>query len=285
MFRLLSSNEMLLHRQSEFLQVQVMASVVYLMYHELELRGRALCQGEPGYVRYVLPVKSFESQLEWLKTDGWRGVNVSEALLFPKGSAVALTFDDGSESDVLAAAPILNHFGFGATFYITTGFLNRRGYLSSEQLRELSRAGFEIGCHSMTHAYLPDLQEAEIVQEVVTAKERLEDIIGKAVEHFSCPGGRYNARVQLVARRGGYRTLSTSLIRANRPTTDPFELGRVAIMRNTSFDGFQRICRNQGLWRMRAGCGMRAAAKKVVGNSFYDTLRALILGQHKVSST
>jgi len=260
-------------------------AVVFLMYHELELRGRALCQSEPGYVRYVLPAASFESQLEWLKTNGWRGVSVSEALVFPKGPAVALTFDDGSESDLLAAAPILEHFAFGATFYITVGFLNKRGYLSSEQLRELSSAGFEIGCHSMTHAYLSDLQEAEIVEEVVTAKERLEDIIGKAVEHFSCPGGRYDARVQLVARRSGYRTLCTSLIRANAPATDPFKLGRVAIMRNTNLHAFQRICRNQGLWRMRAAWAMRAGTKKVVGNSAYDALRGLLLGQHKVSST
>ena len=28
--------------------------IVFLMYHELELPGRRLCQSEPGYVRYIL---------------------------------------------------------------------------------------------------------------------------------------------------------------------------------------------------------------------------------------
>ena len=74
-------------------------------------------------------------------------------------------------------------------------------------------------------------------------------------------------------------------MRANAPDTDPFELGRIAIMLNTSFDAFQRICGNQGRWRMRAAWAMRAGTTKVVGNSAYDTLRALLLGKHKVSST
>jgi len=52
------------------------------MYHELELPGRKLCQSEPGYVRYILSLETFRSQMSWLKDQGWRGLCVSEALDF-----------------------------------------------------------------------------------------------------------------------------------------------------------------------------------------------------------
>ena len=57
--------------------------IVFLMYHELELAGRALCQSEPGYARYILPVESFRRQMEWLKQSGFHGLNVSQALAYP----------------------------------------------------------------------------------------------------------------------------------------------------------------------------------------------------------
>ena len=37
--------------------------IVFLMYHELELADRALCQSEPGYARYSLPLATLRSQM------------------------------------------------------------------------------------------------------------------------------------------------------------------------------------------------------------------------------
>src|SRR5580658_774644 len=127
-----------------------MARITFLMYHELELAGRKLCQSEPGYVRYILPLETFRSQMEWLKQSGFRSLSVSEALCFPAERipaepGVCITFDDGCETDLIAAAPLLREFGFHATFYLTAGFLGTPGYLGDEQVRELDAQGFEIG--------------------------------------------------------------------------------------------------------------------------------------------
>src|SRR5436190_1693999 len=108
-------------------------NIVFLMYHELELPGRPLCQSEPGYVRYILSRSSFQSQMDWLQQNGWRGLCVSGALNYPAGNSVAITFDDGSETDLITAAPALRERGFNATFYVTTGFLGKAGYLSPTQ--------------------------------------------------------------------------------------------------------------------------------------------------------
>jgi hypothetical protein len=251
--------------------------IVFLMYHELETPGRVLCQSQPGYVRYVLQAVDFRTQMGFLQNQGWRGVSVGEAIRFSTDKTVAITFDDGSETDLLCAAPALRQVGFGGTFYITNSWLGQRGHLSPAQLRELSALGFEIGCHSMTHAYLTDLDEGGLHREIAEAREQLEQVIDRPVEHFSCPGGRFDPRVARIAAQAGYRTVATSRIQANSKSTDPFALGRVAMMRSTSLAGFGELCSGRGLWRARTSLQLRQAAKKLLGNSIYDRVRNALL--------
>jgi hypothetical protein len=113
---------------------------------------------------------------------------------------------------------------------------------------------------------------------MLDSKRKLEDLIARPVIHFSCPGGRYDRRVPVVARRAGYETVTTSQPHASRQSTDLYALGRVVVMRNTSLTTFQRICRSDGLWRLRAIEALRASAKHLLGNKSYDRLRAALLG-------
>jgi hypothetical protein len=252
--------------------------VVFLMYHELEIPGRALAQSHPGYLRYIVRASDFQRQMEMLQGEGWRGVSAGEAIRGFTEKTVAITFDDGCETDLLAAAPVLKRLGFGATFYITSGWIGRSSHLSPTQLKELVSLGFEIGCHSMSHVYFTDLDDSALQREITDARAQLETICGASVEHLSCPGGRFDQRVAEVARHAGYLTVAASQIQANRSSTNKFALGRVAIMRDTSLEQFRDICRARGLWRLKAGVVAREAAMKVLGNSMYDRLRGAMLG-------
>jgi len=107
--------------------------------------------------------------MDHLKGHGWQGLSLGQALQFAEGPNVTITFDDGCETDLLAAAPILRQAGFNATFFITVGRLGKPGYLSKAQVKELSE-GFEIGSHSMTHAYLTDLDESGLRHEICDSK-------------------------------------------------------------------------------------------------------------------
>ena len=251
---------------------------VFLMYHELEQHGRPLCQSEPGYARYVITADNFRSQMRFLQQTGWRGLSVTEAFSSSASDAVVITFDDGCETDLLIAAPVLKDAGFGATFYITAGFVGKPGYLSPNQLRELGDSGFDIGCHSMTHPYLIDIDEAGLQREIVVAKEKLEQMTGGRVAHFSCPGGHCDRRVVQIAKQAGYRSVATSHAQVNTETTDPFALGRVAIKRGTELEAFQRICRGQGLRKLRLIHLARLTARRLMGNSRYDALRTSLMG-------
>ena len=251
--------------------------VVYLMYHELEVEGRPLCQSEPGYVRYVVREADFRQQMNWLQNAGMRGSSVSGALSDKAADGIVITFDDGCETDLTVAAPILRQANFGATFYITVGYLGRQGYLVASQVRELSDAGFDIGCHSMTHPYLTDLDDVELNREIAGAKSRLEEMIGRPVHHFSCPGGRWSPAVSAVARHAGYRTITTSRIALNRPTSDPFRLARIAIMRGLTLNAFQDLCQGRGLWRRQLRNVLQTTSHQLLGNALYDRLRSLML--------
>lgn len=261
---------------------------VYLMYHELEREGRELCQREPGYVRYVLAEQDFKQHLSQLKTQDLRGLGVGASLdtqvaragSSPDASApphVVITFDDGCETDLLLAAPLLEEAGCGATFYVVTGFLGQRGYMTVRQVRELSERGFEIGSHSHTHSYLTDLGDRQLRAEIRDSKERLEEMTGKRVEHFSCPGGRWDERVAEVAREAGYRSVSTSRPGINSRASDPFALRRVAVMRGTSGAELVRLARAEGLLRQRAQEFALGAAKRLLGNSIYEKVRGAVL--------
>ena len=190
---------------------------------------------------------------------------------------LALTFDDGCETDLLTAAPALKQANFNATFYVTVGFLGTPGYMSRSQVRQLSDLGFEIGSHSMTHPYLSDLSDDALQAEIANSKNELEQVTGRRTEHFSCPGGRWDQRVARLARQAGYRSVATSRSTANSSSTDPFCLGRVAVMRGTDLRRFQQLCRGHGLWKLQAQDLICATAKIIFGNSSYDRIRSVLL--------
>jgi peptidoglycan/xylan/chitin deacetylase (PgdA/CDA1 family) len=256
---------------------------VYLMYHELELRGRPLCQNEPGYVRYIVSASDFRAQMQFLNDSGLRGMNVTTALENPDRGGVVITFDDGCETDLMSAAPMLREFGFDGTFYVTVGFLDKRGYLSRTQLRQLGDLGMEIGSHSMTHSYLTDLSQEQVTRQIADSKHILEQIIGRSIQHFSCPGGRWDRRVAETARQSGYRSVTTSRVAANSRRSDPFALGRVPVLRGTTLGTFEKQSKGHGLWELRLRHSVRTAAKVMLGNRVYDLLRAQILRKNTTS--
>ena len=171
----------------------------------------------------------------------------------------------------------MKEHSFGATFYVVAGFIDQPGYLSISQLRALHEAGFEIGSHSMTHSYLKSLNNAQLRSELFDSKDRLEQLIGTRVDHFSCPGGRWEARVSKLAQEAGYLSVATSEIGLNLPKTNPYRLARIAVFRSTSSDSLAAMCRGEGLAMRRLKSLVLDKAKDVLGDSTYDRIRAGML--------
>ena len=255
--------------------LSVTKSFLALMYHELGVPGQPACDPSPGYLRYVVPVDEFRKQLEILRDEGIRGCSLTEMLEggAAPASGIAITFDDGCQTDLSVAAPMLREAQFGATFFVVPGFLGRPGYLTADGVRSLAEQGFEIGSHGMTHRFLTTLEPRELEEELSASRRALGGMSGAEVGHLSCPGGRWNPAVADGALAQGYRSVSTSRIGRNDPARDRSSLARLAVRRGTSTDTFRRRCRGEGLTRERLRAALFATARRALGDTFYDSLQ------------
>ena len=256
-----------------------MTGLVCLMYHELERARQEPSRTEPGYLRYVVREADFRAQLNQLANGGLLGLNVGQALVAqPEGRPkLAITFDDGAQTDLVVAAPLLREAGHNATFFVTVGCLNQRGYLTFAQVRELHELGFEIGCHSMTHAFLTDCSPHQLQVEVIESRARLQDLIGAPVLHFSCPGGRWKPHISEIALSAGYVSVATSRIGVNNLPPNPLRLSRIPILRHMTTTSVLHFSQGKRLIRIRAGQQLRRAATSLLGNVNYEALRTRLL--------
>jgi peptidoglycan/xylan/chitin deacetylase (PgdA/CDA1 family) len=252
--------------------------IVYLMYHELERPNRSLCNSITEYKHYVVTESDFRKQINRLNELGYVGLSVSDAAssYFQDKKRLVVTFDDGCETDLIIAAPILKEFNFNATFYVIAGHIGQNGYLSADQVKELSDLGFEIGSHSMTHRYLSDLSTHDLLFEIKESKNQLEQIIGKEITHFSCPGGRWNEAVIKTVKESGYQSMATSHIGTNNPYLNTFSLPRFSILRDMKIRDFDKICSAEGLAKLQLKDAVFSFAKDFFGNSMYDKIRSKI---------
>jgi peptidoglycan/xylan/chitin deacetylase (PgdA/CDA1 family) len=116
---------------------------------------------------------------------------------------VAITFDDGNESDVLIALPELAKRDLKAIFFVVASRIGLPHYLDRIALRDLVSAGMEIGTHGMHHYNWRKLDQVTFHVEFDAGRRRIEDICGKAVTKAGIPFGSYDRRVleQLRAER------------------------------------------------------------------------------------
>lgn len=137
---------------------------------------------------------------------------------------VILTFDDRVASQLEAVA-LLKEYGFGATFYINRFAESRsdageRPLMTAEELRQLARAGFELGNHSVNHPDFSTLDDAGIEREI-TGIEQMFAAAGlpKPVT-FAYPGGPFCERAAVILKRRGYLAARTNEHRGYDPETD-----------------------------------------------------------------
>jgi hypothetical protein len=134
---------------------------------------------------------------------------------------VTTSWDDGDHAD-LKIAELLKSRGIRGTFYIP--IKHRERPLGYSDLRALALEGFEIGAHGYSHRHLWRLQPEELSQEVRPCKAILEDVLGREVEMFCCPCGRYDTNVVRALQDAGYRGARTVRMLATSPTFSPFEM-------------------------------------------------------------
>ncbi|MDO8656724.1 MAG: polysaccharide deacetylase family protein, partial [Nanoarchaeota archaeon] len=150
--------------------------VPILMYHEVGHSDSPWC---------ITP-QQFEAQMAYLHEQGYTTLSltqlqqkISQNLPLLQKSVV-ITFDDGRKGVHAHAFPILQRFGFTATIYIVSSWVEGQNipaeesyseFLTWDELQQLANANFEIGSHSFSHKNMSTLDAGELERELSEAEK------------------------------------------------------------------------------------------------------------------
>lgn len=122
---------------------------------------------------------------------------------------IILTFDDGNKSDLYAAERLASA-GLHAKFYVITGRFGQQQCVDRDDVRDLARAGFEVGLHGRRHIDWRRASTKELEEETIESRAELADAIGRPVKSVAIPFGAYNRRVIGHLRRQSFDRIYTS---------------------------------------------------------------------------
>jgi peptidoglycan/xylan/chitin deacetylase (PgdA/CDA1 family) len=179
-----------------------------LSYHAIRADGQRRLPPQWS-VEHAVGLGEFRRQMDLIAAGGWEVLDLNRMETSARRRCVAITFDDGEASDLLAAQE-LRERQLTAAFFVTWSRLGAPSFLTRMQVQQLDREGFVIGSHCMTHTRLTELSAFHLHEQLAGSKKRLEDLLGKSVSALAIPFGAYNQGVLAAAGEAGYRSILTS---------------------------------------------------------------------------
>ena len=238
-------------------QVPVLAEVEaprlpVIMYHHIS-------KEHSQWNDYVISLEEFQSDLDYLYAHGWHSISVRELLAWYDGEfempekPFMITFDDGFESTLAYAEPLLAEYGFCGVVAVIGSVCEKFSQcgehdpelsnLSWEDAAALAERGrIEVQCHTWDmHAAWPRCgcqinrgESAEAYHSALT--EDLELFLQKCGEHgvdlapsIAYPFGAFSAETEKIALEEGFRVSFTCRERINtlcQGEKEPIRLGR-----------------------------------------------------------
>jgi peptidoglycan/xylan/chitin deacetylase (PgdA/CDA1 family) len=245
-----------------------------LMYHSIEDGAR-----RPGW-QWSVSRAAFAEQCRALAGAGWRAARVCDlpAAATASDPVVYITFDDGFADNLGALEPLAEH-RLVATWFVVSGALGSvcgwggpggegRPLLRPEDLRALERAGMEIGSHGVSHSALTECSSTALRHELEDSKAALEDLLGREVQSFAYPYGRYDERVREAVRAAGYTRACTCRSGWVRADDGPLDIRRVAVLGDDTPARFA--------WKVGSG-----GAPFSLGRAGRTIIGRLVLGQRR----
>jgi peptidoglycan/xylan/chitin deacetylase (PgdA/CDA1 family) len=207
--------------------------VPVLLYHHVSPHG----------FNTVTP-RLFERHLDFLQNAGYTAITFRQILdeTSLPDKPVVITFDDGYAAIHQYALPLLEKRVYKAVVFMLTGYIGKKNtwdlslepsgirHLKKDELIDLSRYGWEIAAHTISHRILTKMPEKQVRREVEESAAILEDLLNIRTDGFAYPFGRYNERVQKAVIRAGYRYACGALKRHQLPSS-VYELVRIPVYR------------------------------------------------------
>lgn len=165
-------------------------------------------------------------QMEYLRNNNfevWHLDRLISALQnkepIPERTAV-LTFDDAYSSIYDTGWPLLKEFGFPMTLFVSTQPINdqQRGYMTWDQIREMSEQGVIIANHMVHHPHMVDALPGEtnadriarLRAELLQAQEDIRNETGQDHKIMAYPYGEYDDDIVAFIKELGFVALAQS---------------------------------------------------------------------------
>jgi sugar transferase (PEP-CTERM/EpsH1 system associated) len=99
--------------------------------------------------------------------------------------------------------------------------------LGWQEVRELQRSGMGIGTHTVSHAFLDEVTDAEAEAEIGGSVARLSQQLERAPRVLAYPRGRTRRGLEPLLRRAGIEAAVTTVLGCNGAGSDPYALSRL----------------------------------------------------------
>lgn len=135
--------------------------------------------------------------------------------LYPSGKPKAfnVTFDDGVLQDV-RFVNLLNKYNLKGTFNLNSGLMESEfewTHKNGSVIKRLAKdkaitlyQGHEIASHTLTHPYMDNLSESEILYELKADKDKLEKIFDREIKGFAVPFHYYSELIENCVKQCGF---------------------------------------------------------------------------------
>ena len=193
--------------------VYAYAGTPVLMYHDIN--------NDPNDLYSVTP-SQFAKQMKWLHDNGYRAIPLKD-IEHAKPKDFVITFDDGYESFIPYALPVLGKYNWHATINIVGAWVGKiipdikdRKALSWTQIRMLQDTGLvSFGCHSYDNHHFEtrgftNTKSHDAKIDFEKFRKVFEARTGKTTNILAWPYGRYNDASYSAARDVGFRFILTS---------------------------------------------------------------------------
>lgn len=134
---------------------------------------------------------------------------------YPQGKekAFSVSYDDGVLQDI-RLVELMNRYGIRGTFNLNSALMEsgfawiHENGMMVKRLSPVEAAGLydghEIASHTLTHPYMHDLTESEILRQMGEDKRALEEMFGREVEGFAVPFEFYSQQIADCAKASGF---------------------------------------------------------------------------------
>jgi peptidoglycan/xylan/chitin deacetylase (PgdA/CDA1 family) len=158
---------------------------------------------------------------------------------------VIISVDDGYVDDVRTILPDLERWHMVATFFVITGRMTEPGFLTADQIRELDRAGMDVGDHTAHHVDLRLLSPSELQTETTGSRKVLDAVLGHPVYYFAFPFGAFNDAVVNAVRAAGFTMAYSTAGGTTESTTAPLTMPRVHVGHSETPSGLLSLLGNR----------------------------------------